>query len=331
VTTVPLIDLTGLRDGSSAEEVAAQIDHACRTSGFFSVVGHGVDPALRDRLDGLAREFFALPDVEKECIAMARGGRAWRGWFPVGAELTSGRPDRKEGLYFGTELGPDDPRVATGLPLHGANQFPGHPDGLGDAVLEYMKAVVALGQTVLHGMALGLGLAPDWFARHLTADPVVLFRIFHYPSVPSDDASWSVGEHTDYGLLTILGQDANDGLEVRTEAGWVSVPADPEVCVVNLGDMLERMTGGVYRSTAHRVRNQTGQSRLSFPLFLDPGWDTEVRPLPGYSATGLEGADRWDGAERWDGESVHEWTGTYGDYLLTRVSRVFPDLFDDVV
>jgi isopenicillin N synthase-like dioxygenase len=85
------------------------------------------------------------------------------------------------------------------------------------------------------------------------------------------------------------------------------------------------MTGGAYRSTAHRVRNRSGQGRLSFPLFLDPGWDIEVRPLPGCSAQDQDGADRWDG------ESVHEWDGPYGDYLLSRVSRVFPDLFDEIV
>ena len=322
---MPRIDLTGLRDGTDVAGVAAQVDAACRTAGFFSVVGHGVDPTLRDRLDRLAREFFALPDDEKELVAMPRGGRAWRGWFPVGAELTSGRPDRKEGLYFGTELGPDDPRVVAGTPLHGANLYPARPDGLRTAVSEYVDAVVGLGQTVLRGMAVGLGLDAGWFADHVTADPVVLFRIFHYPPVGADDVSWSVGEHTDYGLLTLLGQDGNEGLEVRTDDGWVAVPADPDAVVVNLGDMLERMTGGAYRSTPHRVRNLTGRSRLSFPLFLDPGWGTEVGPLPGCDGSDAPATDRWDG------ESVHEWQGTYGDYLLSRVARVFPDLFDEVV
>ena len=325
MTAVPRIDVSGLQDGTDARGVATQIDAACRASGFFSVVGHGIDPGLRDRLDVLSRAFFSLPDDEKSLVAMHQGGRAWRGWFPVGAELTSGRPDRKEGLYFGTELGPEDPRVAAGLPLHGPNLVPARPEGLVTAALEYMDAVVGLGQTLLRGMALGLGLDDDWFAQHLTADPVVLFRVFHYPPVPAADTSWSVGEHTDYGLLTLLAQDGNNGLEVRTDEGWVAVPADPDVVVVNLGDMLERMTGGAYRSTAHRVRNQTGQGRLSFPLFLDPGWDTEVQPLPGV-ATGATGP-----TDRWDGESVHEWTGTYGDYLLSRVARVFPDLFDEVV
>ena len=112
---------------------------------------------------------------------MARGGRAWRGWFPVGGELTSGRPDRKEGIYFGAELPADDARVRAGRPLHGPNLFPAAPAGLRRAVLDYMDALTTLGQTVMRGIALGLGLDRDWFARDLTAEPVTLFRIFHYP------------------------------------------------------------------------------------------------------------------------------------------------------
>jgi polar amino acid transport system ATP-binding protein len=94
--------------------------------------------------------------------------------------------------------------------------------------------------------------------------------------------------------------------------------------VVNLGDMLERMTGGRYRSTPHRVHNTT-RDRLSFPLFLDPAWDADVLPVPGL------GGDRDTPSDRWDGASVHEWSGTYGDYLLTKVGRVFPELRDEVL
>jgi isopenicillin N synthase-like dioxygenase len=99
--------------------VARQIEGACREHGFFYVTGHGVAPDLLARLTRACAAFFALPQAAKMEIAMARGGPAWRGYFPVGAELTSGRPDLKEGLYFGAELGRDDPRVRAGLPLHG--------------------------------------------------------------------------------------------------------------------------------------------------------------------------------------------------------------------
>jgi isopenicillin N synthase-like dioxygenase len=263
---------------------------------------------------------------------MARGGRAWRGWFPVGGELTSGRPDRKEGIYFGAELPADDARVRAGRPLHGPNLFPVAPVGLRRAVLDYMDALTTLGQTVMRGIALGLGLDREWFARELTAEPVTLFRIFHYPPAasPADPGSWGVGEHTDYGLLTILMQDSSGGLQVRTPKGWTDVPPDPDAFVCNVGDMLERITRGRYVSTSHRAHTGA-RDRLSFPFFFDPGWDTDVQPIPGIATDDAPGENAGSAAPRWDGASVHDFTGTYGEYLLTKVSRVFPDLGADVL
>jgi isopenicillin N synthase-like dioxygenase len=120
------VDVAPLRSTQAAgsAEVARQIEAACREHGFFYITGHGVAPDLLARLTRACTAFFALPQAAKLEIAMARGGPAWRGYFPVGAELTSGRPDLKEGLYFGAELGGDDPRVRAGLPLHGPNLFP---------------------------------------------------------------------------------------------------------------------------------------------------------------------------------------------------------------
>ena len=328
MTALPLVDVGPLVDpGSTAHErrrVGADLDRACRTSGFVLVTGHGVDRGLRDDLERYSRQFFALPEETKAEIAMLRAGSAWRGWFPVGGELTAGEPDRKEGIYFGTELGLDDPRVAAGVPLHGANLFPDEPAELAPTVLSWITEVSCVGQALLRGLALGLGIDEDWFARHLTADPTVLFRAFHYP--PGDTDSWGVGEHTDYGLITLLAQDRHGGLQVRSHDEWVDVPADPYVFVVNIGDMLDRMTRGRYRSDPHRVRNLSGQDRVSFPLFLDPSWDARVTPLPDSVFDGEAPPDD-DADTRWDGASVHDWDGAYGDYLTAKVSRVFPDLF----
>ena len=304
--SLPVIDISPLVDGSGAggadgAEVARGIDAACREHGFFYVVGHGVPAVLQERLDRLAREFFALPEEQKAEIAMARGGRAWRGWFPVGGELTSGRPDRKEGIYVGAELGPDHPRVAEGVVLHGANLFPRQPADLGPTVLEYLDALTGVGHALCRGLAMALGHDAGWFDRVLTSDPLVLLRIFHYPPDPAAE-EWGVGEHTDYGLLTLLLQDDKGGLEVRGREGWIAAPPVEGSFVCNLGDMLERMTGGRYRSTPHRVRNTSGSGRLSFPFFFDPGWDAVI---------GDEG-------------------GTYREYVTTKVSRVFPDLHADV-
>ena len=131
---LPVVDVAALVAGSDARhEVAGRIDAACRDAGFFYVVGHGVDRGLREQLVAESRRFFARPDAEKARIAMTRGGRAWRGWFPVGGELTSGRPDLKEGVYFGAELAADHPLVRAGTPLHGPNLFPDDRPALRDA------------------------------------------------------------------------------------------------------------------------------------------------------------------------------------------------------
>jgi isopenicillin N synthase-like dioxygenase len=315
-----LIDIAALLDGSDPDGVARQIDAACRSLGFFRITGHGIPTELHERMGGLARQFFEQPDERKRRCAMVNAGTAWRGWFPVGGELTSGIPDRKEGLYVGTEHAADHPRVVAGTPLHGANLFP--PGELGPTVLDWLEALRPVADAVMRAIAIGLGLPPRWFEQHLTGDPTVLFRVFHYP--PSErDEGWGVGEHTDYGLLTLLAQDACGGLQVRTPGGaWLDVPAEPDVLVCNIGDMLDRLTEGRYRSTPHRVRNVSGRSRLSFPYFFDPSWDAEVTPLPLAGSRPADDADR-----RWDGASVHAWTGRYGDYLTAKVAKVFPDLF----
>ncbi|WP_440071983.1 isopenicillin N synthase family dioxygenase [Streptosporangium sp. OZ121] len=325
VERLPVIDVSALvRGGSQAERerVAREIERACRDTGFFYVSGHGVPPSLLDRLDTAARRFFSLPPEVKAEISMERGGRAWRGFFPVGGELTSGRPDLKEGVYFGTELPEDDPRAR--LPLHGRNLFPARVPELGEAVLEYLDRLTDLGQSVMRGVALSLGLAEDYFATGYTADPTVLFRIFHYPPAPPASDGWGVGEHTDYGLLTLLAQDHNGGLQVHAGRGWIEAPPIPGTFVCNIGDMLDRLTGGFYRSTPHRVRNVSGNERLSFPFFFDPAWDAEVPPLPSREAAG-------GGRARWDGQDLRAFTGTYGEYLLAKVSKVFPRLREDVL
>lgn len=306
---MPRIDVGALTspsaDPADRARVAAAIDGACAEHGFFTVVNHGIDLDLQQRLEDEARAFFAKSRDEKARIAMIRAGRAWRGWFGVGDELTDGIPDRKEGLYFGTELRPNDPRVRDGVPLHGANLFPADPPGLKPAVLDYLDGATRLGRQILRAMALGLGHHEHWFDDTICQDPVVLFRIFHYPSPDADEPDtgpWGVAEHTDYGLLTLLHQDASGGLEVHGRDGWREVAPEPGALVCNLGDMLERISGGRYRSTPHRVHPPAATTaptgRISAPLFLDPSWDATV---PGIG-------------------------GTYGDYLTAKVAKVFPAL-----
>jgi isopenicillin N synthase-like dioxygenase len=329
MNAIPIIDMSSLfqrTEKSARAAISGEISRACRETGFFYVKGHRIPATLVRELDRASRTFFALAESEKSEIAMARGGKAWRGYFPVGAELTSGRADLKEGIYFGKELAPSDRRVRAGVPMHGVNLFPRQVPELRGLVLRYLEAAADTAHALMEGIALSLGLEADYFRERYTGDPTILFRIFHYPSAPVDFDGWSVGEHTDYGLLTLLVQDDAGGLEVKSGGGWIPATPVADTIVCNIGDMLDRLTGGLYRSTPHRARNVSGRSRLSYPFFFDPGFDAEILPLP-ERATAI--AD--DSQARWDKQSVHAFSGTYGDYLLEKISKVFPELRRDVI
>jgi isopenicillin N synthase-like dioxygenase len=377
---VPMIDISALvtsraatkrgaelaaADISAVNSVAQSISRACRLHGFFYISNHGVPAELINRVEELSKQFFLQDEDTKMALRMALGGRAWRGYFPVGVskplqrsvaptarscnpkctgivnshinfalqgELTSGKPDMKEGLYFGTELPEDHPLVLAKTPVHGSNLFPTNIPLFKETILEYMDKVVEVGHAVMEGIALSLGLPADYFQSRYTNDPLVLFRIFNYPvdnrPLAPGEVRWGVGAHTDYGLLTILRQDNAGGLQVRSSAGWIDAPPVPDTFVCNIGDMLDRMTHGLYRSTLHRVRNTAGRDRLSFPLFFDPNYFSKVGVIDEVAA--IEGFED-DRHTRWDHASVHDFSGTYGDYLLAKVSKVFPELRSEVL
>jgi isopenicillin N synthase-like dioxygenase len=311
---LPIIDVTS----PSAPE---EIDRACREFGFFAIRNHGASDALRTDLLASAIDFFGRSHEEKELVSLARGGSAWRGWFPLEGELTSGVPDLKEGYYFGREL-PAEARA-----MHGPNIWPSDPPSFRSNVTEWMAIMEPLAQRVLSMMAQGLGLAPDFFRNDLTAEPTPLFRIFRYPPHPSGVADrWGVAEHSDYGLLTLLAHDGTAGLQVKVGDEWIDAPSDPDLIICNLGDMLDRLTAGRYRSTPHRARNMATTDRYSLPFFLDPGWDTVIKVID------LD--DGWvapaDADRRWDRANLRDLDGTYGDWLTAKVSKVFPDLASQV-
>jgi isopenicillin N synthase-like dioxygenase len=181
-----------------------------------------------------------------------------------------------------------------------------------------------LGHALMRGLALSLSLEENYFFDRYTADPLILFRIFNYPPPAEPGESFGVGEHTDYGLLTILRQDMCGGLEIKRDGRWIAAPPIANTFVCNLGDMLDRMTGGRYLSTPHRVRNVSGRNRRSFAFFFDPSFNAEIHPI-------ALGAAHDNREERWDKASVHEFRGTYGDYLLAKVAKVFPALRREVL
>lgn len=252
---VPLVDLSGWFDGTGRAEVAARIDAALRESGFLLVTGHGVPTELRDRTRELTRRFFALPTEQKQRYAVRTGGR---GWLPPDVQAT-GRsggamapPDLKETLTFGSDSGGDDPFFFR------PNVFPSEVPELEPVVTDYLRRMRALADELLTIFAVALGEPEDMFTRH-TRTPSYNMNVNHYPALrhvgTAGPGQFRIGEHTDFGTVTILDrQHGVGGLQVRTADGvWEDAPFDPAAFTINIGDLMARWVSDRWRSTPHRV------------------------------------------------------------------------------
>jgi isopenicillin N synthase-like dioxygenase len=288
-TSVPIVDIAGLGspDRSERARVADEIGKAARDVGFLYVSGTGIDESLFDQMLDATKEFFALP-IEEKMRSYIGLSRCHRGYVPVGEEgVETGTPDLKEAFDTALDLPADDPDYLAGNPMLGPNTWPELP-GFAEAVTAYYAAVLEVGHRLLSAFAVALGEDPDVFARHATKTPSQL-RLVHYPYNPDAEDVLGIGAHTDYECFTLLKPTA-PGLEVLNGAGeWIDVPPVDGTFVVNIGDMLELWTNGAFVATSHRVRKVV-EERYSFPLFFNVDYDTEVKPLPQFSAEG--GKDR---------------------------------------
>lgn len=266
---IPVVDYAGAFSPDSADRrrVADAIGAACRQTGFFYVSNHGLPPGTAGRLLEAGRRFFALPLAKKAAVVEPHG-RGRRGYEPMAAQaLDDGSPpDLKEAVMFGS-----DSQVWPALP------------GFEAELRAYMAAMAALGQRLAGSLALSLALPEDYFAAAL-ARPNVTTRLLRYPPHPAaaEVNQLGSGAHTDWGLLTLLLQDAIGGLEVRTVDGrWIRAVPVPDTLVVNLGDMVPHLTGGLYRSNFHRVlNNAAGEDRYSVATFFNPAGDVAFDCVP---------------------------------------------------
>jgi isopenicillin N synthase-like dioxygenase len=281
---IPIVSLKPIVDGvaNADQEVARTLQPVLESWGAFQLVDHGVPQSVIDGAFNSAARFFATPLDRRMTIKVDKHNR---GYVPMHQTHYPGnRPDLKESFNVGMGLTVDDPDVKAGKPLHGVNRWP-ELDGFRRPVEIYFDAVTELGKKLLGPLAICLGM-PVEALRETYSKPIAFMRLFHYPPDSNvAEKEFGAAEHKDYGFLTILSQDANGGLEVRSPEGEI-VPVPPRVdsFVINVGDMLSEITGGRFKSPLHRVINRAGVARYSIPFFFDPDFDARFAGMPEVSA-----------------------------------------------
>lgn len=276
VTALPVVDLRAgpraLREG---------LREAAHEVGFFYLIGHDVPGELTARVLDAARRLFALPEADKDAIAMVRSPH-FRGYTRLGGELTRGRVDWREQI----DLGPERPPIGgPGKPdylwLQGPNQWPPALPELPGTVDEWDAALSAVARTLLRHWAASLGSPPDTFEDAFADAPATLIKIIRYPARAASPQG--VGAHRDAGVLTLLlAEPGSHGLQVRRggRAGWIDVPPVEGAFIVNIGELLEVATGGYLRATEHRVNlGGPGEERISVPYFFNPRLDARIPVL----------------------------------------------------
>ncbi len=217
--------------------------------------------ALTRRVLAAARRLFALPQPEKDAIAMVRSPH-FRGYTRLGGELTGGKVDWREQIDIGPERKPDGGR-GPGKPdylwLQGPNQWPAALPELPGIIAEWDAALGAVARTLLRHWAASLGSPPDVFDAAFADTPATLIKIVRYPATAA--SSQGVGAHRDSGVLTLLlAEPGSRGLQVRpgrSDGGWIDVPVRDGAFIVNIGELLELATSGYLRATEHRVNLQS--------------------------------------------------------------------------
>ena len=276
---IPMVDFAGAFSTDPAERkaVAWEIHKASRETGFFYLTGHGVSDEVMAGQLRFARLFFEQPLERKLEIRMSNSPHL-RGYDPIGRQAldVDFPPDLKESMMLGRDLGPDHPLIRRGIPFEGPNQWPRDLPGFREQMETYIAEMMRLGRRLGAMLALSLALEEDYLDDGL-AEPNCAVRLLRYPPHPADAAfnQLGAGAHTDWGLLTILLQDDAGGLEVRNGDGiWLRADPVPGTFVINLGDMVPRLTNGLYRSNLHRVLNNVGGiDRYSIATFFNPPYD----------------------------------------------------------
>jgi len=288
---------------------AGKLGRSFEEYGFAIIADHGIPQDLIDDAEAKAKQFFALPEEVKRGYAIAGGGGA-RGYTPFGIETAKGASahDLKEFWHVGREL-PSGHRFRE---LMGDNIWPAEVPGFKETFLKLYDAFDEAGLKILSAIARYLGLDPQYFDATVENGNSVL-RLLHYPPQEANTGGHiRAGAHEDINTITLLLGAEEAGLELLTKDGrWIPVSPKPGELVVNIGDMLQRLTNGLLRSTSHRVVNpapeRKSHARYSMPFFLHFHPEFIIEALPGTIPAGEQ--------PKWPPISSH-------DYLQERLREI---------
>jgi isopenicillin N synthase-like dioxygenase len=249
--------------------------------GFAIVADHGLDESLIVDAWAHARAFFVLPEAVKRAYILDGMGGA-RGYTAFGVEIAKDatKHDLKEFWHVGRDLSPTH-AFRSSMP---DNLWPGEVPGFRETFQTLYAAFDVVGDKLLAAVARYLGLAPDWFVGPVT-DGNSVMRLLHYPPIPVDAEGIRAEAHEDINLITLLLGAEEAGLQLRAKDGsWLAIDPPQGTLVVNVGDMLQRLTNRRLPSTTHRVVNPPPERRhlprYSMPFFLHPTSDWLIKTLP---------------------------------------------------
>jgi isopenicillin N synthase-like dioxygenase len=285
--TIPSLDLDDFTSGDAVKKntFVQQLGEAYNSIGFVAIKNHYLTDELSAQLYAIIKEFYALPDFVKQKYEIP-GLAGQRGYIGKGKEHAKGRNtgDLKEFYHVGQEVLDNDP-IKKEYP---ANVWPTELPQFEKIALDVYKRLENTGVQMLRALALYLNLPENYFDAKVHHGNSILRPIHYFPiedpnSVPEDAVR--AAEHGDINLITLLMGASADGLQVlRRDGKWIPITALPEQLVVNVGDMLERLTNKKLKSTIHRVvnppRELMNHPRYSIPFFMHPRSEMDLTALP---------------------------------------------------
>ncbi|XP_016514266.1 protein SRG1 isoform X1 [Nicotiana tabacum] len=264
--TVPVIDLKKLVSGDSMDSELQKLHSACQHWGFLQVVNHGVTPSILENFKREVIELFSLTMEEKKKLWQQEGNHEGFGQlFVVSEEQKLDWSD----MFYITTLPPH---------IRQMELFQNLPSNLRDIMEAYCNEIKSLGMIILCQLAKALRM-DEKEMRELFSDGVQSIRMNYYPPCPEPDRTIGFSPHSDADALTILFQlNETEGLQVRKDGIWVPIKPLPNALIVNIGDIMEIVSNGVYRSIEHRAVVNSNKERLSVATFYSSNLDSELGP-----------------------------------------------------